>query len=102
MKKEDYEQIFKIRSRVTQAKLNQKNRYDTYECEACEIADESQKHILKCEAILEMQKESEQYEKVEYEKIINRNVKEQLIIAKLFKTLERWKIRLYAIGLILK
>ena len=46
MKKEDCEQIFKIRSRVTQAKLNQKNRYDTYECESCEIADESQEHIL--------------------------------------------------------
>jgi hypothetical protein len=36
MKKEDCEQNFNIRSR---AKINQKNRYDTYECEACEIAD---------------------------------------------------------------
>ena len=85
MNKEDCEQIFKIRSRVTQAKINQKNRYDTYECEACEIADESQEHILKCEIILEMQKESKPYENLEYERIMNGNVKEQLIIAKLFK-----------------
>ena len=85
MKKEDCEQIFKIRSRVTQAKVNQKNRYETYECEACEIADESQEHILKCEVILKMQQESEQYEKLEYEKIMNGNVNEQYEIAKLFK-----------------
>jgi hypothetical protein len=85
IKKEDCEQIFKIRSRVTQAKVNQKNRYETYECEACEIADESQEHILKCEVILKMQKESEPFKKLEYEKIMNGNVQEQLTIAKLFK-----------------
>ena len=32
-----------------------------------------------------MQKESEPYEKLEYEKIMNGNVKGQLTIAKLFK-----------------
>ena len=32
-----------------------------------------------------MKKESKPHEKIEYEKIMNGNVKEQLIIAKLFK-----------------
>ena len=84
MKKEHCEQIFKIRSRVTQAKVNFKNKYETYECEACEIAEETQEHILQCEKILNNHKESEPNENIEYEKVMNGNVKEQLTIAKLF------------------
>ena len=49
MKKEDCQMIFQLRSKVTNAKINQKNRYESYECEVCGLADESQEHVLNCE-----------------------------------------------------
>ena len=59
MKKEECQLIFKLRSKVTLAKVNQKNSYFSYESEACKDKDETQEHILNCKVILQMQKEDE-------------------------------------------
>ena len=54
IKNEECQEIFKLRSKVTEAKMNQKNRYENYECEVCGNFDETQEHILTCEVILSM------------------------------------------------
>ena len=58
MKKEECQLIFKLRSRSTDLKVNQKNKYYTYECDACEAEDESQEHILQCYEISKMQEDN--------------------------------------------
>ena len=57
MKKEESQVIFQMRSQVTETKVNQKNKYESYECEACGHTDESQDHVTNCKVILEMQNE---------------------------------------------
>ena len=42
--KEDSIQIFQMRGRMTAIKMNHKNKYETYECDACNIEDETQEH----------------------------------------------------------
>jgi hypothetical protein len=56
-RKDESQLIFKLRSRVTYLKLNYKGIYDSYECEACGLEDESQEHIFKCNEILKRTKE---------------------------------------------
>ena len=47
--KEDIQLIFKIRSHMTNVKMNRKNLFKTHECSVCFIEDESQEHIYnKC------------------------------------------------------
>ena len=82
--KEECQNIFKLRSKVTEAKMNQKNRYENYECEVCGQFDENQEHALNCKTILSMNKQEESCETPEYEKVYNGSVKEQVQIAKLF------------------
>ena len=86
---EDSIQIFKKRSRMTAIKLNHKNKYETYECDACKIEDESQEHVMKCEEIKKIQKYDEN-EVPEYEKIMTGNLRDQIKIAKSFS--EKLKI----------
>ena len=38
---DECQQIFKLRSKVAPAKLNQRNRYENYECEACKLEDQN-------------------------------------------------------------
>ena len=64
--------------------MNQKNRYDNYECEVCGEYDENQEHVLNCKKILSMHKEEEEIETPVYEKLFNGSVKEQMQIVKLF------------------
>ena len=40
--KEECQLIFKLRSKVMQRKVNQKNSYLSYECEACKDEEETQ------------------------------------------------------------
>ena len=44
--KDECQLIFKLRSRVTALKMNQKNSYESYECEPCKIEEERQEHVL--------------------------------------------------------
>ena len=73
MKKEECQLIFKLRIQVSEAKINQKTRYENYECEACGLAEESQSHVLNCEVILEMNNETDGIPK----RIMNGSIKEQ-------------------------
>ena len=51
---EECQTIFKLRSKVTEVKINQRNSYEAYECSACGLEDESQEHVLECEKIIKM------------------------------------------------
>ena len=85
MKREECQVIFQMRSQVTDTKINQKNRYDSYECEACGQTDESQEHVTNCNVILEMHNEWKPSEIPKYEKIMNGNLKEHVMICKVFR-----------------
>ena len=84
MKIEDCQGIFKLRSRVTAAKINQRNRYENHECEVCGLFDETQEHILNCKEILKMNEESGISEIPDYKRIFDGTVMEQVEISKLF------------------
>ena len=80
IKQEEAQEIFRLRSRVSNVKTNFKSNYDTLECEACYDEDEeSQKHVLQCKIL------NEKHENVlEYEEIFDGNVKLKVEIAKRF------------------
>ena len=86
---EEAQEIFKLRSRVSNVKINYKGKYDTYECEACKHIkpeEESQKHVINCKIL------NEDKDKVpEYEEIFYGNTHMKLKIAKHF--LENIKTR---------
>ena len=73
--------------------MNMKYYYESYECRACTKENETQKHVLNCEIISEISKQSEKI--IEYEKIFSNSVLDQKIICEQFsknmKRLEKWK-----------
>ena len=81
MTKEDAQLIFKLRCRMTEAKVNLKGKYDDLECGACGLEEESQQHIIKCKEL----NKNRSKEEVEYSKIFNGTVIEKLKIAKMFQ-----------------
>ena len=81
IKKEECQIIFQLRSKVTDLKMNQKNRY---ECGGCGKEDESQDHVLNCQVLIEMNEDLKIREIPLYEKVNEGNVKEQQIICKIF------------------
>jgi hypothetical protein len=92
LRKEECQQIFKLRSKVAEVKVDMKNNYESYECEACDYEEESQEHVLQCKEITRILKEDNEEIKnlYEYEKIMNGNLKEKAWIAKTFY--ERFKV----------
>ena len=56
--------------------------YDFLECSACGLEEESQKHSLECSALLSLNEESEETPK--YENLFERDIEDQMKIAKLF------------------
>ena len=81
--KEEKQLIFKLRSRVTDLKMNYQGIYDFHDCDACGIEDESQKHILECPTLISFNEENEEI--TEYEKIFEGTIQEKLDIARLFQ-----------------
>ena len=79
--KEEAQLIFKLRCRTINVKRNLKGIYDNLNCTACGTEEETQEHVLKCE---ELNKNKEK-NNVEYSKLFNGTVVEQLKIAKTFK-----------------
>ena len=65
IKQEEAQMIFKLRSRVTEVKINLKGSYETFECEVCQEDEESQKHILECIEIVKFRKEYRNHQNTE-------------------------------------
>ena len=86
MNKEIAQLIFKLRCRVTEAKVNLKGTYDYLECRACHKEEENQRHILFCPVL----NKNRSLEEIKYEKLYNGTVSEKVKIAKRFK--ENFKI----------
>ena len=82
MKKEECLMIFQMRCRVTDTKVNHKNRYDCYQCEACGLFYENQDHVLNCKVIIEMHGDFEISKIPPYENMMEGNLKEQEKICK--------------------
>ena len=72
--------IFKLRSEVTNIKMNSKGMFENFQCEVCNEEDETQEHILKCKMLNKEEKEI-----VDYSKIKNENIIEMINIARKFK-----------------
>ena len=69
---EEAQEIFKLRSRVSDMKINFRGKYENFECEIYSEEDDTQKHIINCK---EINKKNKNYIKVpEYEEIFNGNV----------------------------
>ena len=86
LKSQDY---MKMRCRTTDVKTNFKSKYESFECEACKIEEETQKHIIECS---EINKGKKEYEKLpDYEELYKRNVRNQVLIVRHF--LENIKMR---------
>ena len=45
-----------MRSRMSDVKINFKGKYDDFECEFCKENEETQKHMMECEAIKKYKK----------------------------------------------
>ena len=72
--------IFKLRSEVTNIKMNYKGMYENFQCEVCNEEDETQEHIIKCKILNKEEKDN-----VDYSKIKNGNIIEMVKIARMFK-----------------
>ena len=87
---EEAQEIFKMRSRMSEVKTNFKGKYEDFECKICDTKEyETQQHILKCEVLNKMKARNN--EPPEYEELFSRNVEKQIIIAKYF--MENIKIK---------
>ena len=85
----EIETIFKMRSRMTDVKLNFRRKYENLDCRACNQEEESQKHLYEC---LEILKNKEIKTKMmKYDQIFGENSRNQVEIAKQF--LENIEIR---------
>ena len=73
---------------MTDMKMNYKGIYDSFECSACKEEEESQAHMFECK---EIAKKCEEAYKVEYEKIFDGKVNDQVEIARIFKMLMKIK-----------
>ena len=69
-----------------------KSSHESYECRACKNENETQKHIINCKILTEIDKESEKM--IEYERIFSNCVADQkFICVKFSKNMEKtWKM----------
>ena len=51
IKVEEAQEIFKMRSRVSNVKINFRGNHENFECKVCKMEDESQQHIIQCNEI---------------------------------------------------
>ena len=71
---------------MTEVKINIRGLYyNEYDCKACGDGNETQQNILQCKVILSMNKEYDQINIKDYEKISSGKVEEQLKVSELFK-----------------
>ena len=78
--KEEAQEIFKLRSRMSDVKSNYKGKYESLKCEMCdENEDETQKHILICKSLNISNEEIPNYED-----IFDGNAKKKIAITRKF------------------
>ena len=83
IKLEEAQEIFKMRSRMSDVKNNFRGKYENFECNICNTKEyETQQHILECKEI--NKRKTKNNKPPNYENIYSRNVKKQLIIAQYF------------------
>ena len=78
--KEVAQLIFEIRGKMTSVKTNFKGKYNEFECRACKVEQEDQKHVYECKKL------NQEVIETEYEKIFNGTVREKVRLAQRFKT----------------
>ena len=49
--------IFKMRSRISNVKVNFRGKYESFQCDVCEEEDENQEHLMKCKEIKKKQEQ---------------------------------------------
>ena len=81
--KEERQNIFKLRSRVTEVKMNYKRKYEDLTCTACKVKEETQEHILECEEI--EKKEPSLKTKLDFETIYRGSTEDKAHIARIFE-----------------
>ena len=81
--------IFKMRSRISNVKVNFRGKYESFQCDVCEEEDENQEHLMKCKEINKNKNNSEKIPN--YEKLFESNVENLKEIAKFF--MENLEIR---------
>ena len=81
--KQDIQLIFQMRSQVTNLKQNMKGKYETFECRACLVENESQTHVYECKEIWKKRNISN-IENPCYENIIWGNVIQKIKVARIF------------------
>ena len=87
---EEAQEIFKMRSRMSDVKNNFRGKYENFECNICSTKEyETQQHILECKEI--NKRKTQNNKPPEYENLFSRNVKNQVIIAQYF--IENMKIK---------
>ena len=84
VKVEDSQFIFKSRCKMINLKMNFKRKHETHGCRACRKHKETQDHVYdQSKTLIELSKE--QNENIEYKKLFNGTVKDQMKIAEQFR-----------------
>ena len=86
---EESQIVFKMRSRVTNVKINLKGNFENLLCSVCNNENESQQHIIECKEISKHKKNVTK--RLDYEKLFGENVRKQMEIANDF--IESMKIK---------
>ena len=93
IKLEEAQEIFKMRCKVSDVKINFRGKYENLECDVCHKEYETQQHEIECTEINKKRKEN--YMPPEYEELYSRNANNQVKIAKYFmenmKVKKKWK-----------
>ena len=77
---EERQLIFKLRTQMTNVKMNFRGMFENFQCEICCEEDESQQHIMECRKLNEIS-----HENIDYKKIENGNLSQMIAIATKFK-----------------
>ena len=86
---EEAQEMFKMRCRVADVKMNFKGKYENLDCDICNEENETQIHLIECK---EINKNEREYEKPpEYEELFKTNIQNQLKLVRKF--LKNIKIR---------
>ena len=92
--------MFKIKNRLLDLKCNFKKKYNNrLECRLCSAPEESQPHLLECNAILEDNEVKEAIGSFSYNDTFSTNLETQTNMIKIWQVIMKsWKIKLKKIS----